>query len=295
MSTSLPHGLDEHGQSDGPDILAGELQRVVAYPGTGLDPLRDFRRSAHGQFHGRNPSAGNRNRKQGAVWRGMQIQGPCRLVCGTIAMVLGVIARTTCRGFRSVWRLHRMPRFLDPSDAPLDPALVFLAQFGFADLEDLACPNPEFANLLCHHRRHVHHPIAFERVQDLFAIASFDALAIVPAEGDFDWGVGVKSQNSIRHCCSPCCSSGGPGSISSSPSSSSSARLRFYFQFLFWLVVRIRAGGMFYADATLDTMVVARPENRERAFEDAVRRLVNRLGFRGRRTRSLAAWCCTCI
>src|ERR1035438_5395361 len=60
---------------------------------------------------------------------------------------------------------------------------------------------------------------------------------------------------------------------------------------------RVRTGGMsrsegafhtglFYADATLDTMVVARPENRERVFEDAVRRLVNRLGFRGRRTSS---------
>jgi hypothetical protein len=86
-----------------------------------------------------------------------------------------------------------MPRFLNPSHAPLDPALVLFAQFGFADLEDLARPDAEFANLLCHHRRHVHDPIAFERVHDLFAIASFDAFAIVPAEGYFDWGVGVKS------------------------------------------------------------------------------------------------------
>src|ERR1039458_3174232 len=193
MSISLPHGLDEHGQPNGPDIFASELERIVAYPSSGLDPLRDFRSSAHGQFHGRNPSAGYWNWKQGPVWRGMQIQGPCRLVCGTIAMVLGVIARTSCRGVRYVWRLRRMPRFLYPSHAPLDPALVFLAQFSLADLKDLACPDSEFANLLGHHRRHVHHPIAFEREQDLFAIASFDAFSIVPAEGHFDWGVGVES------------------------------------------------------------------------------------------------------
>src|ERR1022692_4183688 len=76
-------------------------------------------------------------------------------------------------------------------------------------------PDPEFANLLCHHRWHVHHPITFERVHDLFAIASFDAFAIVPAEGYFDWGVGVESQNSIRHCCSPCASCGGGSNPSS--------------------------------------------------------------------------------
>src|ERR1017187_1679894 len=60
---------------------------------------------------------------------------------------------------------------------------------------------------------------------------------------------------------------------------------------------RIRTGGMsrskgafhtglFPADAPLDTMVVARPENRERVFEDAVRRFVNRRGFLRRRTGS---------
>src|ERR1019366_7352368 len=49
---------------------------------------------------------------------------------------------------------------------------------------------------------------------------------------------------------------------------------------------RIRTGGMFYAHAALDTMVVGRPENRERVFEDAVRRFVNRLGFLRRRTSS---------
>ena len=32
--TSLPHGLDEHGQPDGPDIFAGELQRIVAHAGS---------------------------------------------------------------------------------------------------------------------------------------------------------------------------------------------------------------------------------------------------------------------
>src|ERR1035438_6970863 len=123
-----------------------------------------------------------------------------------------------------------MPRFLDPSHAPLDPALVLFAQFGFADLEDLASLNAEFVDLFRHYGRHVHHPIAFERVQDLFAIASFDALAIVPAEGYFDWGVRVESQNSIRHCCSPCASSGGGsnpssgGSGKSSGGSSSSSR-----------------------------------------------------------------------
>src|ERR1022692_3060955 len=116
-----------------------------------------------------------------------------------------------------------MPRFLYPSDAPLDPALVLLAQFGLADLKDLARPNPEFLDLFRHHRRHVHDPIAFERVHDLFAIASFDAFSIVPAEGYLDWRVCVKSQNSIRHRCAPCSSSGGSGSISSSPTSSSSA------------------------------------------------------------------------
>src|ERR1035438_5398423 len=223
MSISLPHGLDEHGQPDGPDILAGELQRVVAHPGSGLDPLRDFRRAAHGQFHRRDPGTGYRDRKQGPVGRGMQIQGPWRLVCGTIAMVLSVTVQITGRGFRSVSRRDRMPRFLYPSDTPLDPALVLLAQFGFADLKDLTRPDAEFANLLCHHRGHVHHPIAFERVHHLFAIASFDAFAIVPAQGYFDWGVGVESQNSIRHCCSPCYSFRGSIPISSSPSSSSSA------------------------------------------------------------------------
>src|ERR1035438_8352124 len=116
-----------------------------------------------------------------------------------------------------------MPRFFYPSHAPLDPALVFFSQFSLANLEDLACLNAEFVDLFRHYRRHVHHPIAFERVHDLFAIASFDALAIVPAQGYFDRGVGVKSQNSIRHCCSPCYSFGGSSSISSSPSSSSSA------------------------------------------------------------------------
>src|ERR1022692_647638 len=127
MLTSLPHGLDEHGQSDGPDIFAGELERIVADAGSGLDALRDFRRATHGQLHGRNPSAGYRNRKQGAVWRGMQIQRPWRLVCGTIAMVLGVIVRTKGRGFRNVVRRSRMPRFFYPSHAPLDPALVLFA------------------------------------------------------------------------------------------------------------------------------------------------------------------------
>jgi hypothetical protein len=86
-----------------------------------------------------------------------------------------------------------MPRFLDPSDAPLDPALIFLAQFCFADLEDLARANPEFVDLFRHYGRHVHDPISFERVHDLFAIASFDAFAIVPAEGYLDWRVGVES------------------------------------------------------------------------------------------------------
>src|ERR1022692_355260 len=156
--------------------------------------------------------------------RGMQVQRPCRLVCGTIAVVLGVIVQSRCRGFRNVSRRCQMPRFLYPSDAPFDPALVFLAQFGLADLKDLARPDAEFLDLFRHHRGHVHDPIALERVHDLFAIASFDTFAIVPAEGYFDWGVGVESQNSIRHCCSPCSSFRGSSSISSSPSSSSSAR-----------------------------------------------------------------------
>src|ERR1022692_2106795 len=154
--------------------------------------------------------------------RGMQVQRPCRLVCGTIAVVLGVIVQSRCRGFRNVSRRCRMPRFLYPSDAPFDPALVFLAQFGLADLKDLACPDAEFLDLFRHHRGHVHDPIAFERVHDLFAIASFDALAIVPAEGYFDWRVVVESQNSIRHCCSPCCSSSGGSNPSSGGSGKSS-------------------------------------------------------------------------
>src|ERR1022692_1902365 len=161
MSASLPHGLDEHGQPDGPDIFAGELERVVAHTSTGLDPLRDFRRAAHGQLHRRYPGPGYGNRKQGPGRRGMQIERPWRLVCATIAMVL-VIVQSRCRGFWSVPQPCRMPRFLDPSHAPLDPALVFFAKFRLADLKDLASPDSEFANLLCHHRRHVHDPIAFE-------------------------------------------------------------------------------------------------------------------------------------
>src|ERR1039458_8020318 len=247
MSASLPHGLDEHGQSNGPDIFAGELQRVVAYPGTGLDPLRDFGRAAHGQLHGRNPSSGHWNRKQGAVWRGLLIQRPWRLVCATIALVLGAIARTSCRGVRYVWRLRRMPRFFYPSHAPLNPALVLFAQLSLADLEDLARPDPEFANLLCHHRRHVHHPIAFERVHDLFSLCLFrgPVLSLLLQVHRLP-RVAVLLPVPLP------------------------ARRR-----------RIRTGGMsrskgafhtglFHADATLDTMVVARPENRERVFEDAV-------------------------
>src|ERR1039457_1447276 len=201
MSASLPHSLDEHGQPDGPDIFARELERIVAHPGTRLDPLRDFRSSAHGQLHGRDPGPGYGNRKQGTVRRGMQIERPRGLVCATIAVVLGVIVRTKSRGFRNVSRRGRMPRFLYSPHAPLDPALVLLAQFGFADLKDLARPDTEFANLLGHPRRHVHHPIAFERVQDLFAIASFDAFSIVPAEGYFDWGVRSEEERRVGKEC----------------------------------------------------------------------------------------------
>ena len=56
-------------------------------------------------------------------------------------------------------------------------------------ISDFARPNPEGANLLCHHRRHVHHPIAFECVQDLIAIASFDASSVVEAQDYFDSGI----------------------------------------------------------------------------------------------------------
>lgn len=41
--------------------------------------------------------------------------------------------------------------------------------------------------------------------------------------------------------------------------------------------------GLIYADATLDAMVVARPEDRERVFELAIRQLLNRRGFLGLR------------
>jgi hypothetical protein len=41
--------------------------------------------------------------------------------------------------------------------------------------------------------------------------------------------------------------------------------------------------GLIYADATLDAMVVAKPEHRERVFEIAVSQLVNGRGFRGLR------------
>src|ERR1017187_4742386 len=146
MSISLPHGLDKHGQSNGPDIFARKLERIVAHTGSGLDALRNFRRAAHSQFHRRDPGAGYRNRQQGAIRRGMQIERPRGLVCATIAVVLGVIVRTKSRGFRNVSRRGRMPRFLYSPHAPLDPALVLLAQFGFADLKDLARPNSEFAN-----------------------------------------------------------------------------------------------------------------------------------------------------
>src|ERR1022692_1090824 len=120
-------------------------------------------------------------------WFWASLLGLAAAVSGTFGDCAG------CRGVRYVWRLRRMPRFLYPSHAPLDPALVFLAQFSLADLKGLARPDPEFANLLCHHRRHVHDPIAFERVHDLFAIASFDAFSIVPTQGYLDWGVGVES------------------------------------------------------------------------------------------------------
>src|ERR1017187_1360352 len=134
----------------------------------------------------------------------MQIQRPCGVVCATIAMVLGVSVRDCCRGVWAVWRRSRMPRFLYPSHAPLDPALVLFAQFGLADFKDLARPDSEFANLLGHHRRH--------------------------SGGLLRLGSCVESQNSIRHCCSPCsCSSGGSnpssgGSGKSSGGSSSSSR-----------------------------------------------------------------------
>ena len=102
--TSLPHGLDEHGQPDGPDIFAGELERIVAHAGSGLDALRDFRRPAHGQLHGRDPGPGYRHRKQSAVRRRLQVQRPGAFLCATIAMVLGLTAQFSCRGFRNVSR-----------------------------------------------------------------------------------------------------------------------------------------------------------------------------------------------
>src|ERR1035438_1752724 len=151
-------------------------------------------------------------------------------------MVLGVIAWTTRRGFRSVRQPYRMPRFLDPSDAPLDPALVLLAQFGLADLKELARPNSEFVDLFRHHRGHVHDPIALERVHDLFAIASFDTFAIVVAQGYCDWSVGVESQNTISHSCSPCACSAGGSNPSSGGSGKSSGGSGAYFLFLFRLV-----------------------------------------------------------
>src|ERR1022692_2469711 len=151
-------------------------------------------------------------------------------------MVLGA-ARDCCRGFRNVSRRCRMPRFLYPSDARLDPALVLFAQLGLADFKDLARPDSEFANLLCHHRRHVHDPIAFERVHDLFAIASFDAFAIVPAEGNLDWRVGVESQNSIRHFVLLVLLSGGPVLSLLLQVHRLPPNKQFYFPFLFWLVV----------------------------------------------------------
>src|ERR1022692_3772363 len=168
--------------------------------------------------------------------RGMQVQRPCRLVCGTIAVVLGVIVQSRCRGFRNVSRRCQMPRFLYPSDAPFDPALVFLAQFGLADLKDLARPDAEFLDLFRHHRGHVHDPIALERVHDLFAIASFDTFAIVVAQGYCDWSVGVESQNTISHSCSPCACSAGGSNPSSGGSGKSSGGSGAYFLFLFRLV-----------------------------------------------------------
>jgi hypothetical protein len=70
-------------------------------------------------------------------------------------MVLFVIVQTTGRGFRNVSQALRMPRLFHPSHAPLDPALVVFAQFGLADLKDLARADPEFANLVCDNRWHV--------------------------------------------------------------------------------------------------------------------------------------------
>jgi hypothetical protein len=86
-----------------------------------------------------------------------------------------------------------MPRFLYSADAPLDPAPVLFLHFYLADLKCFPCPNPEFADLFGHQRRHVHDPLIVERVHDLFAIASFDTFSIVPAEGNLDWGICVES------------------------------------------------------------------------------------------------------
>jgi hypothetical protein len=86
-----------------------------------------------------------------------------------------------------------MPRFLYSADAPLDPAPVLFLHFYLADLKCFPCPNPEFADLFGHQRRHVHDPLIVERVHDLFAIPSFHPSAVVPAKGYFDGTVCVES------------------------------------------------------------------------------------------------------
>jgi hypothetical protein len=90
------------------------------------------------------------------------------------------------------------------SAAPLMSILRLLsARNSFLQISKLSRAQSRFTNALSHHRRHVHHSIVIDDVQNLLAVASFYAFSVVPAKGYFDWGVWVEWQNSIRHCCSP--------------------------------------------------------------------------------------------
>src|ERR1022692_2764143 len=163
MSISLPHGLDEHGQPNGPDIFTGELEGVVAYPSTGLDALRDFRRPAHGQFHGRYPSAGHRRcaisaaplmansmavipapvtgtgskvpsgeacKSRGlAVWCVLPLRWFWALAFGTVAAASGVFSDPTgCRGSSILLTRHSIQRLFSSRSSALQISKISRAR-----------------------------------------------------------------------------------------------------------------------------------------------------------------------
>src|ERR1022692_2059547 len=297
MSTSLPHGLDEHGQSDGPDILAGELQRVVAYPGTGLDPLRDFRRSAHCQFNGCNPApvtgtgskvpSGEACKSKGlAAWCVLPLRWFWASLLGPDAAASGAFPNPAgCRGSSILLTRHSIQRLFSSRSSALQISKISRARIPSSRIwfattgGTYMTRSPSSEYMTCSpYRPSTRFPSSQRRATSTgefvlnrripFVIVVL--LVLLP-------GVPVLSLLLQVHR---------PPRVAVLLPVPLLARRR-----------RVRTGGMsrsegafhtglFYADATLDTMVVARPENRERVFEDAVRRFVNRRGFLRRRTGS---------